>query len=245
MQVAELLRRRVRRAGSEPLVTYYDLGSGERTELSGISFANWVDKTSNLITDEYLLATGDEVELQLADEAPGHWMTFVWAMACWQVGAVVQVADSAREPRLQVIGPSRVAAQASEPAPAMEVLACSLHPLGLGFNTALPVPLVDYAVEVRSQPDTHAAAPVPDTAPAWHDATRTLTQAELIGAAVQAATGSGHGRRLVVASEPWRTVRDGLLAALLSDGSAVVVTGDDDDRLARIRTEERVDGSHG
>ena len=38
--LAELLARRVRTDGSAPLITYYDLGSGERTELSAITFAN-------------------------------------------------------------------------------------------------------------------------------------------------------------------------------------------------------------
>ena len=50
------LRRWIRDRGSEPLITYYDLVSGERTELSGVSFANWVDKTSNLLVDELMLS---------------------------------------------------------------------------------------------------------------------------------------------------------------------------------------------
>ena len=46
------LRRWVRDHGASPLVTYYDPGRAERVELSGVSFANWVDKTSNLLVDE-------------------------------------------------------------------------------------------------------------------------------------------------------------------------------------------------
>jgi len=53
--ISNLLAQRVRRNGAEPLITYYDLDSGERTELSAVSFANWVNKTSNLLVDEFLI----------------------------------------------------------------------------------------------------------------------------------------------------------------------------------------------
>src|SRR3954468_2957567 len=89
--VAELLARRVRSDGAAPLVTYYESGSGARTELSATTLANWVAKTSNLLTDELLLPDGAGVELRVAERHPGHWMTLVWAVACWQTGAVVTV----------------------------------------------------------------------------------------------------------------------------------------------------------
>ena len=55
--IAELLARRVRSDGAAPLVTYYGTASGARTELSATTLANWVAKTSNLLTDELLLPT--------------------------------------------------------------------------------------------------------------------------------------------------------------------------------------------
>jgi len=61
--LAERLRQRVRLNGSAPLLTYYDLASGERTELSAISFSNWVDKTSNLLVDELAVDEGDVVSM--------------------------------------------------------------------------------------------------------------------------------------------------------------------------------------
>jgi uncharacterized protein (TIGR03089 family) len=91
--LAERLRRRVRDNGSTPLLTYYDLDSGERTELSAISFSNWVDKTSNLLVDEVAVTEGDVIFMPLALEAPGHWLTGVWQLACWQVGLVVDVTN--------------------------------------------------------------------------------------------------------------------------------------------------------
>ncbi|HEU4907475.1 MAG TPA: TIGR03089 family protein, partial [Propionibacteriaceae bacterium] len=91
--LAERLRQRVRSNGSAPLLTYYDLDSGERTELSAISFSNWVDKTSNLLVDDLDVDQGDVLSMPLAVEAPGHWLTAVWQLASWQVGLVVDLTN--------------------------------------------------------------------------------------------------------------------------------------------------------
>ena len=37
---------------TRPLLTWYDDATGERTELSGATLANWVAKTANLLVDE-------------------------------------------------------------------------------------------------------------------------------------------------------------------------------------------------
>ena len=47
-------------------------------------------------------------------------------------------------------------------------------------------------------------------------------------------------RRLVRADEPWATCRDGVVTALVTGGSAVVVVGGDTDQVARIADSERV-----
>ena len=92
--LAERLRQRVRTNGSAPLLTFYDLDSGARTELSATSFSNWVDKTSNLLVDDVAVDEGDVISMPLALEAPGHWLTAVWQLACWQVGLVVDLTSS-------------------------------------------------------------------------------------------------------------------------------------------------------
>src|SRR6478735_8186016 len=79
--ISARLRRWVRDRGSAPLLTYYDVGSGERTELSGISLSNWVAKTGNLLVDELMVDAGDQVELALSVGHPGHWVTLVWELA--------------------------------------------------------------------------------------------------------------------------------------------------------------------
>ncbi len=49
----------IRGRPSQPLVTYYDMATGERVELSTTTTANWVAKTSNFLVDDL-------------DAEPGH-----------------------------------------------------------------------------------------------------------------------------------------------------------------------------
>ncbi|HYP45155.1 MAG TPA: TIGR03089 family protein [Propionibacteriaceae bacterium] len=243
--IADQLRRRVRSGGAAPLLTYYDLGTGERTELSATGFLNWVDKTSNLLVDEYLLEPGAVIDLELARSAPGHWVSLVVTMAGWQVGATIRVGVTEGPPAdLLVLGPHWRDADLQH---ADAVLACSLHPLGMGFAEPLPSPLADFSVEVRGQPDQHSATPRAGAEPAWVDAHRRLTQSDLVSldavAAGSGASGAGlpAARRLVMVSEPWSSTRDGLVVPLMSGGSAVLVRGDDPERLTRIGHDERVE----
>jgi uncharacterized protein (TIGR03089 family) len=231
--VSARLRRRARAAGAEPLLTWYQPSTGARTELSAVTLLNWVDKTSHLL-DELDVTPGDAVRLALAEEAPGHWVTAVWELACWQVGAVVAVGDPSVAAALVVTGP---AWQAHADA-AVDVVACSLHPLGLPFPDPLPAPVLDYAAEVRGQSDVYPAARQPAGAAAWADPGRRLSQAEL--AAVDAGPA---GRRLVRPESPWPTARSAVLRPLLAGGSSVVVDGPvEAAALERIGQDERVDG---
>jgi uncharacterized protein (TIGR03089 family) len=228
--IAARLRRWVRDRGASPLLTYYDPTRGERVELSGVSVANWVDKTSNLLVDELDVEPGDAVALTLAGRHPGHWVTLVWVLACWQVGAAVSL-DHTR-PRVAVLGPEDPVAGVRADA----VLVCSLHPLGLPLPAPPAGGALDYALEVRGQPDQHADVPQSGLALAWRDADRQLTQAELV-------SGAGSGvRRLVQPTDPWDTARRTLVEPLLGGGSTVVVAGEaDPGRIAEIAAQERVD----
>lgn len=237
---ADLLRRRVRNGGGGgPLITYYDLGTGERTELSGTSFLNWVDKTSNLLVDEYLVDPGAVVDLELARSAPGHWVTLVIELACWQVGATVRVGGPDTGPAdLVVLGPDW---QRFDTSAAGASLACSLHPLGLGFPATLPPPVGDFALEVRAQSDLHSPTPRSSGELAWVDRERQLTQQDLLSVDLVQPARTAGSRRLVRPFEPWPSVRDGLVGPLLTEGSAVILVGDDHERVERIRHTERVD----
>jgi len=225
--IADLLATRARTVGADPLITYYDLGSGERTEFSGTTFANWVAKTANLLLDELGAAPGDRVHMPLALEAPGHWLTAVWQMACWQVGATVDLTDL-RGPLTVVTGPNWGPYLGPQ-----DIYACALHPLGFGFSEPLPRGVIDYSVEVRSQPDTYLGASPGPHELAWVDQARTLTQSDLVAV-------TGRASRLQLRpTDPWTTCRQGVLHALVTGGSVVVVVGENDEVLRRIAAEER------
>ena len=120
-----------------------------------------------------------------------------------------------------------------------ELLACSLHPLGLPFAEKLPAGVADFSLEVRGQPDQFAGPTVSADLPAWRSVEATLTQAEV------ATVDGTSGRRLLRPSTPWSTARDGIVAALVGGGSVVVVVGDDDAALERVRVTENVDDEIG
>jgi uncharacterized protein (TIGR03089 family) len=225
--LAERLRQRVRLDGSAPLLTYYDLGSGERVELSAVSFSNWLDKTSNLLVDELAAEPGQVIDMPLAMEAPGHWLTSVWQLACWQVGLIVDLTN-----------PSSAAAVVTgrqwQGYQAPKVYACALHPLCFGFTEPLPTGVHDYAIEVRNQPDRFSGSSPSPAATAWVDTERVLTQADLIK------IDGPPARRLVPASDPWATCRDGIVTALVTGGSAVIVVGEDAERVAQVAQSERI-----
>lgn len=244
------LRRRTATTGGDPLITYYDLDTGERTELSAITTSNWVDKTCHLLVDEYGLDVGDVVLLEVARTHPGHWVTAIWELACWRLGVTVAVADGngggnvdgeghAEGARLVVTGAAYDDAVGVAAGLGADLTACSLHPLALPFPGVLPDGVADYALEVRGQPDQFSAVPVPADQAAWRSAEAELTQADL-----EAFPASAE-RVLVRPGPPWATVRDGVLAALLGGGSVVVVVGEDDAALERIRETENLLASPG
>lgn len=222
--VSDALAVRARRRGSSPLLTHYGVLPGERTELSVTSFANWVDKTANLLDDLGLDADADVILTVLA-ERPAHWMGLVWPFALWQRGIAARVAprEEVGLADLAVTGPDA-------PAPlAAETLACSLHPWGLPL-VGLPAGVTDYSSAALAQPDAHVPG-VPDAdALAWVDAERRLDAAALAGVSGVA------GRVLARPTTAWDAVAL-LVGAVLGGGSVVLVEGADeataDDLAAR------------
>ena len=228
--IAERLHQRVRIDGSAPLLTYYDVDSGERVELSATSFSNWVDKTSNLLVDEVAVTAGDAISMPLAIEAPGHWITAVWQLACWQLGLIVDLSEDLRVPAV-------VTGRGWQGHHARDVFACALHPLGFRFAEPLTGGVRDYAVEVRAHADRFSGPSPQADATAWVDPVRSLSQADLVEVEGPPL------RRLVRATDPWVTCRDGVVTALVTGGSAVVVVGGEPDQLTRIADTERVAGA--
>jgi len=224
---------------SRPLVTWVDLDSGARVELSVATVANWVAKTGGLLQDDLDVSAGDRVALAL----PVHWQTVTWALGCWAVGAVVQCSDEVGSPDLEVYGDDR---GARTDAPGVVV---GLAPFG---GPARPGSVVgdttDAGALVLGHPDELLAFDPPTaSSPALVGANGVvLDHAAVLAAAAELADRIGLelGARLLTATPP--TTVDGLLETalvpLVTGGSVVQLVGAaKPDAVARLAEEEQVD----
>lgn len=208
------LRHRLRSPSrAHPLITYYDGVADTRTELSAVTFANWVDKTANLIAD-LGHEDGEPVDVTLASTHPGHWVTLVWIAAAWQRGCPVRSVASGSD--LLVVGPDDDRRSAT-------TVACTLHPLGRGFDTA-PADAVDYA-EVLAQPDVHDAS-------SW-------TQEDIFDDRPLPSARPRDTRLLLSDPAPGlETVLEALVSPVLGSGSTVVAVGCPGELLVSVATAE-------
>jgi uncharacterized protein (TIGR03089 family) len=228
----QVLARLLAAEPGRPLVTFYDEATGERTELSVTTYANWVAKVASLFAEELDLEVGDRLLVDL----PTHWLGAVVLGAAWTVG--LEVVWSGEHDAV-VTGPARLTTWAPE-ATEVPVVASALLPLAGRFSDALPDGVHDLGVEVWSQPDAYVAWPGPkEDSPAVEGE----TQAALWRAAEVAA---GDGERML--SEVGPASADGvasLTQTLAGGGSLVLVVRADEDRLDRIVAEERVTRRYG
>jgi uncharacterized protein (TIGR03089 family) len=206
-------------------VTFYDDETGERVELSVLTYANWVAKTAGLLQDELGLERGDSLLLDL----PTHWLGPVWLGAAWSLGiAVTPDPLPVGEVDLVVCGPDGLSRYAGADLPASTptppVVALSLLPLGARFSTPLPPGVVDYGAVVWGQPDVVVAYEEPEPEdPGWRSGEVVVTQAELLASAASGAFG-GPGARPMTDANP--ASPDGLgcfLGPLLGGGGTVWV----------------------
>lgn len=148
------LARRRARHGPDPLVTYIDAGTGERTELSAISVENAVAKIANALRDECGLDQGSSIGLSL----PWHWQRSLWWGACAAIGARIVPFPDPRTVDALACSPDDVAAlapmvQSAETDSGQQALVVSMHPLGLPLADPLPPGFVDATSLIRAQPD--------------------------------------------------------------------------------------------
>ena len=210
----ELLASRLQDDPGQPLVTAYDDSTGERTELSVTTYANWVSKTANLFTDELGLDAGDTVLIDL----PSHWLVPVFLGAAWS-SALVVTTDRSIPHDVVVCGPDTV----DQHGDADIVIACALLPFAVRSPEPWPAGVLDYGVLWPGQSDVFAPLdpPTPDT-PAWRGTDELQTQAELLEAAAVAVY--AEGVRLLTDVHP--ASEHGVpafLGPLLSDGSLVLL----------------------
>ena len=245
--IPELLSKALAGDATRPLLTYYDDGTGERTELSVATFANWVAKTANLLQDSLGTQPGDRIAVRL----PAHWQSAVWLTACWALGAVAAPVPSGA----QLSRPAQVAVVAADdadPPAADELVALGLGPLGLprpgGLPTAGPAGALDYDREVHGHGDRFIAprlARSHDVALELAAPTLALTGTDLLRRAGEAAGAwrLGPGDRVLCAA-PLDTL-DAILATLLiplaTGAAAVLCRSLDPARLpARVESERVV-----
>ena len=148
----------LRSDSAKPRITTYDDTDGptrgERIELSARVLGNWVNKAANALQDEFDIAPGSIVRLDL----PPHWRTSYWALATWSVGGTVSLDDdTTAAPDLLVTTDPDDAAGADSPA-VLVTLA------GLARQAAAPVPqgVMDEAKELSTHGDQFAAYEEPD-----------------------------------------------------------------------------------
>jgi uncharacterized protein (TIGR03089 family) len=215
---------------TRPFVTFYDDATGERTELSGATMANWVAKTANLLVDGLGLGSGDTAAVVL----PAHWQTAAILLGCWSAGLTVSLDGDGQHPVAFVTADHDVLAG--------ETFALSLSPLALPFRPGPPPGTLDYSVEVRRYGDHFAALGPSGSAPARIDpATVALasgqTHRDLVAAALASSMPAG-GRVLIDADSAGSPIA-WLVAPLICGASVVLCRNLDPSLVASRLARER------
>jgi uncharacterized protein (TIGR03089 family) len=211
-------------AASRPFVTFYDEGSGERTELSVRSLANWVAKTHFLLTDELALDVGDRAYVDL----PVHWIAVPVLLGCWTAGLQV-VTDPDGAAVAFAAG-----TLASGPA---DTYAVALDSAARGFGVSPPSGTTDYVAAVRPQPDAWTTVHPP--ASPGDPALDGVSRADVVARAQARAgeLGVAAGARVLTSRDDWL---DALVVPLAVAGSLVIVRNAGADVIARRAEQERV-----
>jgi uncharacterized protein (TIGR03089 family) len=209
---------------AQPLLTWYDDATGERVELSGLTLANWVAKTANLLVDGCGLGTGDTATVVL----PPHWQTAAVLLGCWTAGLSV-------DPSGDVV----FAATPVESA-APDRFLLGLAPMGLPIRGPLPAGWLDYVAEVRGHGDHfRPVVPVPAAGPALAGE----SHASLLARAVTRAgeLGIPPGGRVLIDAGASADPVDWLVAPL-AVGASIVLCKDLDEtaRAGRAEAERAV-----
>ena len=232
---------------ARPLITFYDDSTGERVELSVVTFANWVAKTANLLVDGLGAEPGQRVSLDL----PAHWQAAVWHAACWAAGLVTVPGAAAQARTIDIdiavvaVAARGAAASAAVPA-AEEVVGLGLGPMGLprrGIDLPAYVTL-DYDREIHGYGDLfRPPSGLGPERPALL-ADGTMHSAAELGAATTASLerwALPRGARVlsVLPFDSLPAIVAGLLGPLANGGGTVLCRRADPGRLAaRIEAEQ-------
>ncbi len=232
---SDVLARRLRSDAGQPLITFYDESTGERVELSGATYANWVAKASSLLVEEHDLERGQVLCLDL----PSHWLGPVFLGAAWNIGLAVAGPEDDPSPAAVVCGPGTLERWAGR-ADALPVLACSLRPLGVRFATPVPPGVHDVGIEIWSQPDAFTPYDPPVATDAALATTPSVTQGTVWSTAAAGSLLTDGGRLLSEANPASPPGVASFTEPLVRGGSLVLVTHADPVRVEAIAASERV-----
>ena len=208
---------------AQPLLTYYDEGTGERTELSAATLGNWAAKIANFLRDEGGFVPGDQVRVDL----PEHWQTAAVLLGAWWAGAHVLIGDHEGDARIAFVARDRLDSGAAD---ADTVVVVPLDPFAMGVRD-LPVGVDDFGESIRAHGDRYSPSGAGELG------LDELSTAELAGTGFEAQPGDR-----VLSTRPWHTadtIRADLVAPLLAGASLVWVRGADAERLERIAATEK------
>jgi uncharacterized protein (TIGR03089 family) len=130
-----------------PFITYYDEASGERTELSARSLANWVSKTHHLLVTELGLGAGDSALLAL----PAHWISLPPLLGVLTAG--LAFTDDPAEAAVAFVSPGTMASAAAVP----DLYAIAPDAAAVSFRDEPPGGALDFVAAVRPQEDAWAS----------------------------------------------------------------------------------------
>ncbi|NUT34976.1 MAG: TIGR03089 family protein [Hamadaea sp.] len=213
---------------ARPLLTWYDDATGERTELSGATLANWVAKTANLLADGCGLGEGSIAAVR----TPAHWQTAAIMLGAWTAGLALTHSTTAKAD-VAFVSPG-VGAQAPD------TFAVGLHPFALPVRDLGPG-VQDWVTSARVHGDHYRGPLPPGDAPALVDLpgpAPAITHADLIAQATSRATELGlpAGARVLLDLDAHKRPVDWLLAPLAAGCTLVVCANADaaklDDRAA-------------
>ena len=147
---------RLRSSPGDPLLTFYDLASGERVELSATTWINWAAKVAGLLTDELDLERGSRMRVDLGT----HWQASVLAGGAWWAGIAVVAPDAADAAQVDLVVCAESDVQ-QHLALGVPVLASSLKPMA-GPCGPLPAGALDFSREVLAMPDAYVPLDAPE-----------------------------------------------------------------------------------
>ncbi|APF40506.1 TIGR03089 family protein [Neomicrococcus aestuarii] len=161
------------RQQNHPALVWYS-ADGERIELSGRVFDNWVAKSANFLREQFDVEPGQAVGLRVKT----HWKSLAFAFAVLQTGATIAAPDRASVDLLFTDDPEL----ADELNHSGETLVVTLPSLAFAYPGDLAPHLTDYSAEVRAFADYFAPEPVAADALALDSLSGPLTYIEFMDA---------------------------------------------------------------